>query len=1163
MLKIDFNKRHHTFLFFLSAFLITFLGIISFSDFFTGTRAAVVNVLQNPTCDTNTSGITGYQATISRVTSPVRSGAGSCKATQSTGNLYTMQFAGSIANPQVGQQFSGAVYVRGDSNTGKPVYVAIRENGGSSASRTVYGQPVYITTSWQLVTSTMSIQSSGRTNVELYVVQEQAVAGNAFYVDDAVFTAGATAIEPTNTPSTRENFVQNWSFEQGTANWFLQKRGSANGTFTATNSTSTHGAYSAQVAVTATTTDPHDLELATYGIPVTSGKTYTLSFWAKASNNRTIDAVVQDADEPYTLYTRKTPSLNTNWQQFTYTFQATETKSNALVGFQVATATGTVWVDDVQLYEGTPSSTLPVQTLVKAINFNGPQLDVDGVTFQAQSTAGITTNGANFQNQGITLNPSVSTNKAQMIRSSIWRSNNVQLTVDIPIANGDYSVYVYTWEDTTSTTYNLGFEGIAKASNLESGSAGTWKKLGPYHVTVSDGSLSLFQSGGDFNLSGIEVYTSDGISAEEPTTDWWDPKWLSRRKITINNTASAESLVNFPLRVSLNSTNIDYAKTQNLGQDVRFVDADGVNVLSHEIERWDETGTSDLWVKVPQIDANSNADFIWMYYNNSTATDGQNAANVWNSSYAIVTHLNDGNISTVTDSTSNRNNGTKLVSASQPSDFTTGKIGHALDFAGGKVANTGISIPSSPASIVGLTNASYTFSAWVNPDTIPDNTGLSDYAIIGRRGNFSGLSYVNGQYYLATGRNTTSSAFVTKSEPTVFPTGNWAYVVQTIDSVAKSIKLYVNGVLLDSSTYSGTLRNYTSSEPYMIGRADPNGACSSGNYAWCMDGKIDEVRVSSIARSADWIEAEYASDSNSMNTFGNEESRNGTVTTLPGDISNLNYYLTNFNPWMQVQCGELRMDNGIDNPVPAGKTMMTSDVTCGTPGIIYSGDSQASFGTGQSSSTNQVVGGYSYPEVYVPSNSGGIFSSYNYLSSKVKASDTTPTNLSTICTLSNCTLPASLPQGTYTATGDVFLNGFTFPANQHYVFIIDGNLTIKGNILTPVGSTVVFSVSGNIIVPPAVGSAPTATTTNLAGIFSTDKSFIMQSTNSCADLRLNLAGVLIVNAAQTGGALQNNRDLCGNNIENPSLQIVQRLDFVVNLPELVRIQSITSNEVAP
>lgn len=293
------------------------------------------------------------------------------------------------------------------------------------------------------------------------------------------------------------------------------------------------------------------------------------------------------------------------------------------------------------------------------------------------------------------------------------------------------------------------------------------------------------------------------------------------------------------------------------------------------------------------------------------------------------------------------------------------------------------------------------------------------------------------------------------------------------------------------------------------------------------------------------------------------------IPPTSGNITNLNFGISNSTPWMQVGCGDIRNDNGINNPMPAGQTMITINPSCLDPGIVFTGQTTAVFGQGQASSTNQVVGGNasSYPEVYSPSDNGGIFTSYSSLLSKSKNSDTPPTDLATICTLSNCTLPATLPHGIYIAHSSVnIINAsYTFPSNQNYVFLIDGTLTFSGNIITPAGtdSSVIFSSSGSIIIPPTVGSSVGTKTANLSGIFSTDKSFIMQSNNTCTDLRLNIEGALVVNAGLAGGSLQNNRDLCGNNAIAPTLQITQRLDYVLNMPDFVKEQTITSQEIAP
>ena len=120
---------------------------------------------------------------------------------------------------------------------------------------------------------------------------------------------------------------------------------------------------------------------------------------------------------------------------------------------------------------------------------------------------------------------------------------------------------------------------------------------------------------------------------------WWDSNWLERRKLTINNSDQTEALIDFPLLVKLNGTRIDYTKTLNAGEDIRFIDDDGVTELKYEIEKWDESGTSYVWVKVPQIDGASSTDHIWIYYDYFVASDNQDPANVWTSGYAGVWHL--------------------------------------------------------------------------------------------------------------------------------------------------------------------------------------------------------------------------------------------------------------------------------------------------------------------------------------------------------------------------------------------------------------------------------------------------------------------------------------------------------------------------------------------
>ncbi|MCB0127370.1 MAG: DUF2341 domain-containing protein, partial [Caldilineaceae bacterium] len=193
-------------------------------------------------------------------------------------------------------------------------------------------------------------------------------------------------------------------------------------------------------------------------------------------------------------------------------------------------------------------------------------------------------------------------------------------------------------------------------------------------------------------------------------------------QLTFDNTAATEDLQNFAVLVTLDATKIDYADTQDQGQDIRFFDADGATPLSHQIELWNESGTSYVWVKVPQIDAGSNADFIIMRYGNPTANDIQDPTGVWDTNYVGVWHLNEdpsGGAPQMLDSTTN---GYHLTSA--------GTMTNA-DVVAGQV-NSGIELDGtddyliSPNMESNFSLETMTYSIWFNaagPGVIVDEVG--------------------------------------------------------------------------------------------------------------------------------------------------------------------------------------------------------------------------------------------------------------------------------------------------------------------------------------------------------------------------------------------------------------------------------------------------------
>ncbi|MEJ1241851.1 Ig-like domain-containing protein [Chryseolinea sp. T2] len=145
-------------------------------------------------------------------------------------------------------------------------------------------------------------------------------------------------------------------------------------------------------------------------------------------------------------------------------------------------------------------------TFYRAININGAALTIDGNSWVSSTgAANFSFAGATFANQSVTLNPATDANRATMIRSSAYGNVTANMSA---MPSGYYKVFIYVWEDNGAETFSVNVEGTAAVTNYNSGTAGTWAKLGPFIRNVTDGTLNIATTGGTANVSGIEVYTT-------------------------------------------------------------------------------------------------------------------------------------------------------------------------------------------------------------------------------------------------------------------------------------------------------------------------------------------------------------------------------------------------------------------------------------------------------------------------------------------------------------------------------------------------------------------------------------------------------------------------------------------------------------------------------
>lgn len=322
---------------------------------------------------------------------------------------------------------------------------------------------------------------------------------------------------------------------------------------------------------------------------------------------------------------------------------------------------------------------------------------------------------------------------------------------------------------------------------------------------------------------------------------WWDTDWGYRRKLTLDNSQQSNDLDNFTVLIVLNTTNFDFSKINNDGSDLRFIDADNSTNLSWHIDHWDTTDTSYLWVKVPNIPSSDNTDNIYIYYNNSGASDNQDEAGTYDQFFVAVYHLNESS-GTVYDST-----GSHHLTNNDAKYNTTSYIG------GGYYVDTNNDyLYTADAAI--FDNVNHTIEAMINFISAGDDLIA---CVVDKRD-----SAEDGWAFRKSLSNDAELKANTQETPTApaVTYGQWYYFVGSKDP--DRIRIYYDaryrGVTVSSQTFDTT-------QDLAIG----NNAYHYANPGYS---SFDEIRISSIKREWWWINASWRSVTNQFVSIGSEES---------------------------------------------------------------------------------------------------------------------------------------------------------------------------------------------------------------------------------------------------------------------------------------------------
>jgi hypothetical protein len=167
---------------------------------------------------------------------------------------------------------------------------------------------------------------------------------------EVVSVSGCTSTALATVTVGEVNLTQNPEFNSGITPWELYLN-SGSATVNLDNTSQLSGTNSARINITTATGTNWHIQFAQPGLNLIAGKTYTLSFRARAASARVINASVDLGQDPWTNYFYQDVNLTTSSQLYTYTFTQPSTTTNARIVYNLGQSNQTVWIDDIQLKE--------------------------------------------------------------------------------------------------------------------------------------------------------------------------------------------------------------------------------------------------------------------------------------------------------------------------------------------------------------------------------------------------------------------------------------------------------------------------------------------------------------------------------------------------------------------------------------------------------------------------------------------------------------------------------------------------------------------------------------------------------------------------------------------------------------------------------------------
>jgi hypothetical protein len=287
----------------------------------------------------------------------------------------------------------------------------------------------------------------------------------------------------------------------------------------------------------------------------------------------------------------------------------------------------------------------------------------------------------------------------------------------------------------------------------------------------------------DANQAGNSTYNAAPQAQQSFTVASTSTGFAYSENLTVSNSNST-ALTNFQVKVSLSSSNFDFAEAQSGGQDLRFYASDGTTALNFWTASYSSSAqTATIWVEVPSIPAGGSTTIV-MKWGSSTATSASDGT----ATFPFFDDFSEGDINP---STWTSSGGTwQTVNTTQPNGST------------GPVAEGTTSTPFQVLQSTYKTGSDYVLDAYgqqVAGRVWGLGVGVTDAKDLDSINLYDDLNSTNNLYMYKWSSTNTTSTIDDVAVGTV-NANQWYELTAKVDGTA--ISVYLNGQLESQGTDS-------------------------------------------------------------------------------------------------------------------------------------------------------------------------------------------------------------------------------------------------------------------------------------------------------------------------------------------------------------------------